>query len=387
MGQEFVARKGLISLKDIVAQQGISGATVDADNLIDNRIVFSQDTRLQSSTHNISVIDDLLADVITISGDLGSSDFISLNDTPTNYTGADTYVLTVSGDGIVFTPQDEIIPEITNIRGQVECVIGQQTYDISYGQSISGAQPIMSLEVPTSGSTLFVQSSYDITDTGFKVILSEAPATSGYAINWLVSFGSAVDITSLEGRYTDLFTDADISLGILPVNHNLAETHVSVVIYDQNNYVIQPDQIQVVNINNLNIDLSSYGTISGTWTILVLSRGGVGNSSGATSFLDLTNTPDTFAGSDTFTPVVSGSELVFTKTRHLEEFVDGDLSSGVLTLTHNLSQKYVSISVYDNNDKYISPDDITLTDSNSLQLDLSSYVPITGIWRALAISK
>lgn len=61
-------------------------------------------------------------------------------------------------------------------------------------------------------------------------------------------------------------------------------------------------------------------------------------------------------------------------------FTNSSLSSGVLTVTHNLEYEYVVVSVYDNTDKQIIPSEVTTVNANSLQVDLSGFVPITGTW-------
>ena len=63
-------------------------------------------------------------------------------------------------------------------------------------------------------------------------------------------------------------------------------------------------------------------------------------------------------------------------------FTNANLSSGVLTITHNagLSSPYVmDVTVYDNNLKKILPDDMTGA-TNSVAVDLSSYGSISGTW-------
>jgi hypothetical protein len=63
-------------------------------------------------------------------------------------------------------------------------------------------------------------------------------------------------------------------------------------------------------------------------------------------------------------------------------FVNGDLSSGKLTVTHSkgLSAPYTAmVVVFDNNNKQIIPDEITGS-TNSFEIDLTSYGSITGTW-------
>jgi len=197
---ELLALSGQV----LTNENNISGLRTDVDaisaSLTNLDLTYATDAELLALSGQVLTnennISGLRTDVDAISASLTMfpSTFIDLNDTPSSYIGSDTYVVTVSGERLVFTPQSEIVPEITNIRGQQECNIGQQIYTISYGQTISGAQPVTSLITPTSDSTIFVTAIFDVTDTNFKVILSEAPSISGYAINWVASFGSAINL-------------------------------------------------------------------------------------------------------------------------------------------------------------------------------------------------
>lgn len=76
-----------------------------------------------------------------------------------------------------------------------------------------------------------------------------------------------------------------------------------------------------------------------------------------------------------------------TISRYLDTFTDGDLISGVLTVTHNLGYQYVSVTIIDNNDQMINPDSITFTDENNLDADLTSSGTISGSWNVLVISR
>jgi len=59
---------------------------------------------------------------------------------------------------------------------------------------------------------------------------------------------------------------------------------------------------------------------------------------------------------------------------------NSDLVSNKYTATHNFSQQYVTCQVYNNNDRLIMPDEITLTNTNSLEVDLTGAAPISGTW-------
>jgi len=70
-------------------------------------------------------------------------------------------------------------------------------------------------------------------------------------------------------KYSATFTNADLVNGILSVTHSLGTELVTVNIYNANNSLITPE-ITLTSINALIADLSAWGTITGTWSIIVL---------------------------------------------------------------------------------------------------------------------
>ena len=68
-------------------------------------------------------------------------------------------------------------------------------------------------------------------------------------------------------------------------------------------------------------------------------------------------------------------------------FANGDLTAGVLTVNHALGTKVCTVMVADNNDEAVVPDDITFTDTNNLDIDLSSYGTIAGTWRYFIVGE
>lgn len=75
-----------------------------------------------------------------------------------------------------------------------------------------------------------------------------------------------------------------------------------------------------------------------------------------------------------------GSEIANPATAYYQTFTNGNLSAGVLTVTHNLGHRLCQVQVFDNNYKQVIPDEITLTGTTALTVDLSSYGTITGTW-------
>lgn len=70
-------------------------------------------------------------------------------------------------------------------------------------------------------------------------------------------------------------------------------------------------------------------------------------------------------------------------TSYVVSFSSVNLSSGVLVINHNLGQKYVQVSVYDNNNKQIKPSVVTMIDENNCSIDISPFGSITGNWNVV----
>lgn len=80
-----------------------------------------------------------------------------------------------------------------------------------------------------------------------------------------------------------------------------------------------------------------------------------------------------------------GSEIANPATAYYQSFTSANLSAGVLTVTHNLGHKLCQVQVFDNNDKQIIPDEITLSGTTALTVDLSSYGTISGTWHVCVL--
>lgn len=61
-------------------------------------------------------------------------------------------------------------------------------------------------------------------------------------------------------------------------------------------------------------------------------------------------------------------------------FDNADLSTGVLTVTHNLSAQYVTVTVFDNSGLIIIPDSVTATSTSACAVSLVSFGTISGTW-------
>lgn len=90
-----------------------------------------------------------------------------------------------------------------------------------------------------------------------------------------------------------------------------------------------------------------------------------------------------WAGDDTDWTALSLSSS--TTTVYRLSFTSTDLSSGLLSVTHAIGEKYVSVTVYDDNDKQIIPSEIALLNTLQLEIDFSGFGAISGTWNLVVV--
>ena len=62
-----------------------------------------------------------------------------------------------------------------------------------------------------------------------------------------------------------------------------------------------------------------------------------------------------------------------------------DLVAGVFPAVHNLGNQYVTYKLYDDTDLDTQPDDATALNVNELDVDLTNFQPIPGIWHLIVV--
>lgn len=78
-----------------------------------------------------------------------------------------------------------------------------------------------------------------------------------------------IRVVAGELAFTLAFTNADLSGGVLTVTHNLGFRPVVVQVYNDDWDMIMPDEITLTSTNVATVALNSFGTITGTWNVIV----------------------------------------------------------------------------------------------------------------------
>lgn len=84
------------------------------------------------------------------------------------------------------------------------------------------------------------------------------------------SAGLAGSELQLTRKYSATFNDANLTGGVLTATHNLGTKVVTWSVADDSDQAVIPDQVTFTDTNTLTIDLSSWGTLSGSWTITAI---------------------------------------------------------------------------------------------------------------------
>lgn len=145
--------------------------------------------------------------------------------------------------------------------------IDHTAVSISAGTGLTGGGDI-SANRTVSLSHLGIQ---NLTDPGSDKILfwdDSAGNTEWLTLGTNLSItGTTINATGGSTLTRATFTSASLTAGVLTITHSAglsAPYTVMVTIFDNNNKQIIPDQI-TGSTNSVAVDLSSYGTISGTW--------------------------------------------------------------------------------------------------------------------------
>jgi hypothetical protein len=86
-----------------------------------------------------------------------------------------------------------------------------------------------------------------------------------------------------------------------------------------------------------------------------------------------------------YTTAEEGSDFI--ANTFAQNFINADLVANQLTVVHNLNSAAVAVVIRDNTNAQIIPDAVTMTNANTVVVDLTSFSPIPGTWRIFVIGQ
>jgi len=187
--------------------------------------------------------------------------------------GAANQVLQTNGSGVLSWNSPSVPNVFVNIAGNTGSAVADAAADTL---TFTGTLGITTVASDASSNDVLTIS---LTKTGLSVKATPVAADSFLMFNSAASdtpvYATASTVATAIGALTaarivrGTFANAGLTSGSIALNHNLAVAGVLVQVYDENNQLVQPDNITLTSNNVTTIDLSSFGTIAGTWSYVI----------------------------------------------------------------------------------------------------------------------
>ena len=86
----------------------------------------------------------------------------------------------------------------------------------------------------------------------------------------LLLFAVTLPVYSAPTIFEIAFVDGDLAAGVLTIVHGLGLNYQLAMVYNNSGDAVMPDDINRLNANSTTVDLSAYGTITGTWYVVLV---------------------------------------------------------------------------------------------------------------------
>ena len=198
---------------------------------------------------------DLDSTAWRVVGGSGSSDFNITAIKTANYTAfnLDVVLCDTSSGGFTITlpssPLDNSYVAILDVEGN----FSSNNVIISSSNNIENVNETWALDI----NYAYVELMYSSSASSW--FYKEVPAI-------LNGVSKSINKTSHNGS----FTNSDLSSGLININHNLNVLYPIVQVYDNTGKQIIPTEIISSTVDVIQLDLSGYGTITGTWRVRVV---------------------------------------------------------------------------------------------------------------------
>lgn len=185
--------------------------------------------------------------------------------------GSANQTLQTNGSGVLSWST----PTVPNVFVTINGNTGSATADIAADSvSIVGSVGITTVAADTPDSLTL-----NLTRTGVSAkatpvaadqfLMFDSAAGNAPVYATASTVASAIGAMSTARIVRNTFQNSGLTSGSIAITHNLAVTSVLVQVYDENLQLVQPDNITLTSGNVTTVDLSSFGTIAGTWSYVI----------------------------------------------------------------------------------------------------------------------
>lgn len=187
--------------------------------------------------------------------------------------GTSGQVLQTNGSGVMTWASPSVPNVFVNIAGNTGTAVADAAADTL---TFTGTQGINTVASDISNNDVLTIS---LTRTGLSLKASPVAADQFLMFDSANSnapvYATASTVATAIGALTSArivrgtFTNSGLTSGAIAVTHNLAVAGVLMQVYDENSQLVQPDNITLTSNNVTTVDLTSFGTISGTWSYVI----------------------------------------------------------------------------------------------------------------------
>lgn len=128
----------------------------------------------------------------------------------------------------------------------------------------SSIWPFVSDEIFIIQRTTTIDANVTQLIAGTNITLDPA---SGLGIVTISSTGGGGDSNAV--GFTKIFTNSDLVLGVLVIDHNLNRQYPQAQVIDDNDELVLPDTFEFTDSNTLTVDLNSFSPIANTWRVVL----------------------------------------------------------------------------------------------------------------------
>lgn len=187
--------------------------------------------------------------------------------------GASGQVLQTNGAGVLSWNSPSVPNVFVNIAGNTGTAVADAAADtltftgslgINTVASDASNNDVLTISLTRNGLAL---KATPVAADQFLMFDSAASNTPVYATANTVAAAIGAITTARIVRGT--FQNGGLTSGSIAITHNLAIAGVLVQVYDENSQLVQPDNITLTSNNVTTVDLTSFGTIAGTWSYVI----------------------------------------------------------------------------------------------------------------------
>ena len=402
-------RSSVIGKKPTNAQLELGELSI---NTADGKVYFAKSGSLGPSIEELVSTNTVNTGSIFLTGDITGSIFTgsfkgdgsNLYNVPAsgvtglqlNRISSGSYTASISEQGGFQVNTDISITGSLNVSGGYISGDGQGLYNVP----ASGVTGLQLNQISDGSVTASISQTY-----GFSVGTNSAITGSLSVSGNLIVSGSLTDATGSTGTSNQLLTtdgdhvywttfDPIVVTGDTKklivsspsttwnFNHNLNSLYPAITVFNSDGYVIIPQNIHVIDYNNLTVSFASSqtgvvsATIGGNGSSGTAGTSGTSGSSGSSGTAGTSGTSGSSGTAGTSGSSGSSGTSGTSGTDGTGGLVQYFASATTWSVSHNLGTNYPLVNIWNSNNHIVVPQEITTIDGDTIEVTFSS--PIAG---------